>query len=124
MRYQVLLAEDDEISQEIVRAFLSDETDIELTVVGDGKLALEAALTTRYDLLILDQNLPSISGDRIVRHLRAGNSKNSDTPILRFSASYSEVTTSPSDPVILKFLPKPVSGEVLVSTVRSILPGD
>lgn len=124
MRYQVLLAEDDEISQEIVRAFLSDEADIELTIVGDGKQALEAAMTTRFDLLILDQNLPSISGDRIVRHLRAGNSKNSDTPILRFSANYSEIAAANAEPATLKFLPKPVSGEVLVSTVRSILPSD
>lgn len=122
MKYQVLLAEDDEISQEIVRAFLSEEDDIALTVVGDGKLALEAALTTRFDLLILDQNLPSISGDRIVRHLRAGNSKNSDTPILRFSAAYNEVSAQSTDPTAQKYLPKPVSGAVLVSTVRSILP--
>lgn len=122
MAYHVLLAEDDEISQDIVRAFLKDESDIQLTVVGDGKAALEAALTKRFDLLILDQNLPSITGDRIVRHLRAGNAKNSATPILRFSANYREAATDSSDAAILKHLPKPVSGELLVNTIRSILP--
>lgn len=122
MRYQILLAEDDEISQEIVQAFLAEETDLELTVVSDGKRALEVALTTRFDLLILDQNLPSISGDRILRHLRAGNTKNSETPILRLSASYRDASSSQTAGAPLSFLPKPISAEALISTIRSFLP--
>ena len=43
-KFRVLLAEDDEINQQIVMAFLSGASHIELTVVGDGRSALEAAL--------------------------------------------------------------------------------
>ena len=38
-KYRVLLAEDDEVNQQIVMAFLAGTTNIELTVVGDGRSA-------------------------------------------------------------------------------------
>lgn len=123
-RHQVLLAEDDEISQEIVRALLADAEDIELTVVGDGKAALEAAMTTRFDLLILDQNLPFITGDRVVRHLRAGSTRNSDTPILRFSAAITAPSVRHTNGFAETLLPKPLAGEIFVSTVKAILDGE
>lgn len=122
-RYRVLLAEDDEISQQIVCVFLQESGDIDLKVVADGRAALSATLTEQFDLLILDQNLPEISGDRIVRHLRAGISRNKTTPILRFSASI----TAPGQRVTglghETLLPKPLEGELFVRTVRALLTG-
>ena len=71
-KYQVLLAEDDEVNQDIIRAFLADISYVDLTVVSDGRMALEAALVNKYDLMILDQQMPHITGDRMLLHLRAG----------------------------------------------------
>lgn len=120
-RFRVLLAEDDEVGQEIVRVFLREAADADLTVVGDGRAALEAALTVRYDLLILDQNLPFITGDRVVRHLGAGNTRNSATPILRLSASIDAVGTRRTGALTEVLLPKPLSAELFITTVRGIL---
>ena len=121
MRFNILLAEDDDISQDIVRALLEAAGDIDLTIVTDGKAALEAALTTRFDLLILDQNLPHIPGDRVIRHLRAGNTRNSDTPILHFSAHFSAPAHHQPDGFNDMTLPKPLAAATFVATVRNLL---
>ena len=82
-KYQVLLAEDDEVNQDIIRAFLADISYVDLTVVSDGRMALEAALVNKYDLMILDQQMPHITGDRMLLHLRAGRTGNATTPVIR-----------------------------------------
>jgi CheY-like chemotaxis protein len=123
-RHQVLLAEDDEISQEIVCALLQDQEDIELTVVVDGKSALEAALKQRFDLLIVDQNLPFITGDRVIRHLRAGSTKNSETPVMRLSAEIGAPSVRHSNGFPETLMPKPLASEIFISTIRAILVGE
>lgn len=121
-KFQILLAEDDEVNQDIVRAFLAGG-DLELTIAADGRQALEMALLRKFDLLIVDQNMPYITGDRVIRHLRAGQSLNATTPVIRFTAEADFVlrdlkTTSGGREITL---PKPLSKATLVSTVRSLL---
>ena len=121
-KFQILLAEDDEVNQDIVRAFLAGG-DLELTIAADGRQALEMALLRKFDLLIVDQNMPYITGDRVIRHLRAGQSLNATTPVIRFTA---EADVLPRDLKAIPqgrqvTLPKPLSKATLVSTVRSLL---
>lgn len=40
-------------------------------VAYDGDAGLEKALMTRYDVLVLDRDLPLLSGDDVLRHLAA-----------------------------------------------------
>lgn len=122
-KYQILLAEDDEVNQDIVRAFLGSATDLDLTVVTDGRLALEAALVNKYDLMILDQQMPHMTGDRVLLHLRAGRSLNATTPIIRFTAAADAkpVDIRQVNGVAEATLPKPLRKETLLSTVRAML---
>ena len=120
-KYRVLLAEDDEVNQQIVMAFLSAAPNIELTVVGDGRSALEAALGTKYDLMLFDHNMPHITGDRVIRYLRSGNSSNAATPVIRFTADADRVDIRTQDGLIDAVLPKPLKAETFLSTIESIL---
>lgn len=120
-KYQILLAEDDEVNQEIVRAFLKDESDFELTIVEDGRLALEVALQKRFDLMIFDQNMPFITGDRVIRHLRAGRSHNATAPVIRFTADADAVAFRTANGFAEANVPKPVRREMLLSTIRTML---
>lgn len=122
-KYRVLLAEDDEINQQIVMAFLSGATHIELTVVGDGRSALEAALGSKYDLMLFDHNMPHITGDRVIRYLRSGNSSNAATPVIRFTADADRADIRTTGGLIDATLPKPLSAETFLSTINSILQG-
>ena len=121
-KFQILLAEDDEVNQDIVRAFLAGG-DLELTIASDGREALEMALLRKFDLLIVDQNMPYITGDRVIRHLRAGRSFNAATPVIRFTA---DADLKPLDLRTIAgslevTLPKPLSKETLISTIRALL---
>lgn len=122
-RHQILLAEDDEVNQDIVSAFLAGAAELELTIASDGREALETALVKKYDLMILDQQMPYISGDRVLLHLRAGRTLNAATPVIRFTASADEkpVEIRKVNGVSEAVLPKPLGKETLLSTIRTML---
>lgn len=120
-KFRILLAEDDEVNQEVIRAFLSGQSHIDLTVVGDGRSALEAALGTRFDLMLFDHNMPHITGDRVIRYLRSGNSGNARTPVVRFTAEADHPRINTTDGVVEAVLPKPLRAETFLTTIDSIL---
>jgi len=66
---KILLLEDDVILQEIIEEFLV-ECGYEVESFFDGEKALDAIGENRYDLLLLDVNVPSIDGFEILAYLR------------------------------------------------------
>lgn len=122
-RYQILLAEDDEVNQDIVKAFFAETPELELTVASDGRAALEAALVRKYDLMIFDQQMPHITGDRVLLHLRAARTLNATTPVIRFTAAadLKPVEIKQVNGIAEAVLPKPLGKSVLLSTVLTML---
>jgi two-component system, chemotaxis family, chemotaxis protein CheY len=116
---RILLADDDEVSREIVSYILSSLPDIELVMVSDGKAALEAAMERPFDLMIFDQNMPHISGGRVIRQLKAAQTINATTPIIQFTADVDSLITGS---VVLAddILPKPVRAEALLSAINRL----
>ncbi|BDO42119.1 response regulator transcription factor [Cellulomonas sp. NTE-D12] len=80
-RLSLLLLEDDPRLAPVVAELLSDVYDV--TLVGDGGLALERALTGEFDLLVLDRRVPTLDGLEVVRRLRA---RHVATPALLLTA--------------------------------------
>nr|WP_254621514.1 ATP-binding protein [Stutzerimonas stutzeri] len=67
-RPRILYVEDDPASQLLVRKALADLG--EVSVVDNGRLALERVLADPPDLLLLDLNLPELSGEQLLGLLR------------------------------------------------------
>jgi len=67
--YKILLLEDDTILQEIIEEFLI-ERGYEVDSFIDGQSALDSIEKKRYDMLLLDVNVPEIDGFEIVEYLR------------------------------------------------------
>ena len=121
----VLLAEDDSINVEIVRHILSQRQDFELVVAYDGRAALELALNQRFDLMIFDRNMPYISGDRVIRHLKAASTVNEMTPVIQFTAGADRVSMGSRSSVLADaIVPKPVQAAQLLSVIENFLPTD
>jgi CheY-like chemotaxis protein len=80
---RVLLAEDEETTRELVERQLSGFEGLICDSVGDGAAALRLLGLRRYDLAILDQFMPGLNGDEIVRSVRAVNP---DLPLLALTA--------------------------------------
>lgn len=121
MKFRILLAEDDEVTQQIVRSLLAGFDNIDLTVAENGRQALEVALMQVFDLMIFDQNMPFINGDRVIRHLRAGNSANRDTRVIRFTAEAESLRQPAPGSDADLVMPKPIRGAEFISVISAFM---
>jgi DNA-binding NarL/FixJ family response regulator len=69
-----MLVDDHTIVREGLRMLLSNEAEIEIVAeAGDGLAAVDKALATRPDVILLDLMLPGINGIEVVRRVLAGH---------------------------------------------------
>lgn len=78
---KILLLEDDPLLSKILTKHLS--LAYEVTSVYDGDTALETIENHKFDLLILDSNVPGITGLELIKELRTYNDT---TPIIMITA--------------------------------------
>ncbi len=67
---KVLLVEDDEQVQMTLFKMLVDAGDFYVDLVSDGALVIEEVMNGSYDIILLDVNLPNISGDQLASLVR------------------------------------------------------
>jgi DNA-binding response OmpR family regulator len=70
---RILVAEDDEVLARAVAAGLRREG-MAIDVALDGDAALERLAVNRYDVVVLDRDLPGVPGDDVCRALAAERS--------------------------------------------------
>ncbi len=79
----IFYAEDDAASQLLVRRALGDLAQV--SVVGNGRVALERTLACTPQLLLLDLDLPGLDGAEVLRQLRQ-HAQTRQLPVLVLSA--------------------------------------
>lgn len=80
---RVLIVEDEPLLAEGIRDGLRLEA-IAADLAGDGDTALELLSINLYDLVVLDRDIPGLSGDEVARWIVASGS---GTPILMLTAA-------------------------------------
>ena len=114
---RILLVEDEEQTRSVVEAYL-ERDGYWVTAAGDGARALEAFGVHRYDVIVLDLNLPKVSGEEVCRRIRDV----SDVPIIMLTAKGSEEERIAGlDLGADDYLVKPFSPRELVARVRALL---
>ncbi len=83
---KILIVEDEAAIADLEKDYL-ELSGFEVKVVNDGKTGLEKAMTTDYDLVILDLMLPGVDGFEICRQVRAEK----NTPIIMVSAKKDDI---------------------------------
>ena len=115
---RVLLVEDEKPLAELVRRGLATEGHT-VEVTHDGPSGLEAALSGRHDVIVLDIMLPGLSGYRVLQHLR---SQAVWTPVLMLTAKDGEYDEADAfDLGADDYLTKPFSFVVLQARLRALL---
>jgi DNA-binding response OmpR family regulator len=114
---RVLVTEDDEILATAVAAGLRREG-MAVDVALDGDAAMERLAVNRYDVVVLDRDLPGVPGDDICRALAAGRSA---SRVLMLTAARSvrdrvEGLGLGAD----DYLPKPFDFAELVARIRAL----
>ncbi len=79
---RILLLEDDYMLSDIIVSFLKEKF-YDVVQVEDGESAIERASTDKFDLMILDINVPKLSGIDVVKNIR---SYSDTTPIILITA--------------------------------------
>ena len=83
---RILIVEDEEAIAELEKDYL-ELSGFEVEVANDGQKGLEMALSTDYNLFILDLMLPGVDGFEICRKVRSEK----NTPIIMVSAKKDDI---------------------------------
>ena len=120
MTAAILVCEDDPTHRELIRASLA-RGDYRIFEIEDGRHLVEAAKSTRPDLLILDLRMPESNGVEVLNELRT-DPATTDIPVLVLSGA---VRRSDRDAAFEagadEFLAKPFSPRELAATVGGML---
>ena len=117
----ILYVEDNEFNRKIVRDLLK-RTSYALIEAQDGEAGVAAALEQRPDLILMDIQLPRISGIEATRRLRA-EPATAATPIIALTSfALSGDEQKAKDAGATAYLAKPYSPKELLGLIRSILP--
>ena len=117
----ILYIEDSEMNRKIVRDLLK-RTTYTLIEAYDGEAGVAKALEMRPDLILMDIQLPKISGLEATKRLRA-EAATAKTPIIAitsFALSGDDVKAKEAGATA--YLAKPYSPFDLLTLIRKILP--
>jgi two-component system, cell cycle response regulator DivK len=117
----VLYVEDNEYNLKIVRQLLS-RTSYRLIEAVDGQLGVETALRELPDLILMDIQLPKLSGLDATRRLRA-DPKTAAIPIIVITSfALSGDDLKAKDAGASAYLAKPYSPRELLQMIRKFVP--
>jgi len=117
----ILYVEDNAMNRQIVRDLLK-RTTYQLIEAHDGEAGVALALDRRPDLILMDIQLPKISGLEATRRLRA-EAATAKTPIIAITSfALSGDEQKASEAGATAYLAKPYSPRDLLGLIRKILP--
>ena len=120
-KHQVLVVEDEHDIAGLIKHTLERAGDTEVKIVGNGDAALRSVMAQAPDLLILDLNLPVLSGQEVCRILRARDEGRS-VPIIMLTARTTENDrVAGLDLGADDYITKPFSLRELAARVRAVL---
>ena len=117
----ILYVEDNEMNRQIVRDLLK-RTAYKLLEAHDGEAGVAMALEHRPDMILMDIQLPKISGMEATRRLRA-DPATAHTPIVTITSfALSGDEQKAKEAGATAYLAKPYSPRDLMALIRKLLP--
>ncbi len=120
MSKRVLVVDDDRRMLELERVLFTKHG-FEVVVASDGREAIEAALKSEPDLIVLDIEMPGKDGYATLMELRS-HKKLKDVPVIVLSALTDDVYHKISESMgTVEHIDKPFDPERLISKAKEIL---
>ena len=123
LKRKVLLVEDDERIQMILFKLLMDKGNFYVDLVSDGAKVMETLINETYDLILMDVNLPNVSGDQVTRLIRDFPFKNiKNIPIIGITAfAFEENIKNYREAGMNQVMVKPFEEEILLKAISKLL---
>ncbi|MCX5874189.1 MAG: response regulator [Deltaproteobacteria bacterium] len=119
---RVLLAEDNPVNQKLITRVL-EKSGYQVSIVGNGKLAVNAAAEGDFDMVLMDIQMPVMDGltaTKIIRENEEGSGRH--LPIFAMTAhAYQEAEQMCRESGMDGYLTKPISGAKLTQILAKIL---
>lgn len=111
----ILVAEDNYVNQILIKKFLKKWDVGRLVIVSDGKEALEKFEEEKFNLILMDLQMPVLDGFEVAKFIRShGQEEKRKTPILALTAtSLQEVKDQLVEIGFNDFVPKPFVPDIL-----------
>ncbi len=116
----ILLAEDHAVNRKIVRLFL-EPLGWDLTMVEDGAGAVAASNLRPFDLILMDMQMPVMSGLEATAMISGGDGPNRSTPIVALTANaFDDQRSVWQSAGAAGFLTKPIDPRLLIDTITRL----
>ena len=117
---ELLIAEDNPINKMLLDSLLSDNASV--TTVDDGEMAVTACEEKKYNLILLDLQMPKLNGLEAARIIRQKSLYNKHSPIVLISANSSDLTSHELNKSGIDFcLQKPIDEKQLLIQILRIV---
>jgi len=117
---RVLIIDDSSATRAYIRAALEAEEDMEVTEATSGVDALRILPRSRFDLLLVDINMPNINGLELISFIRRSETHR-ETPLMIISTEASERDRSRAMQLGADaYLAKPFTADALLAAVRDL----
>lgn len=116
---KILIAEDNDLNLKLMFDILSTQN-FELETASDGQVALNKLEQGQFDLLLLDLQMPKLSGFKVLEEMKKKNI-NVKTVVVSACAMSSEVEEAKALGCV-DFITKPISLDEFLNTVKKNLP--
>lgn len=120
-RRKVLVADDSKLNRHVMKAML-DEFGVESDFASSGPMTLEKLQANTYDLLVLDIQMPGMSGFDVIEAYQAVHSGEELVPIMVITGDATpEIHDECERLGVARFLLKPVDQEILRNALVSLI---
>jgi PAS domain S-box-containing protein len=115
----ILVVEDIALNQLLMKTLLED-FGFAMDVAGNGKIALEKLRTTRYDIVLMDLQMPVMNGFEATEYIR--NELHLTVPIIALTADVTTVDVEKCKAVGMNdYISKPIDDKLLYSKIIKYL---
>jgi len=122
-RLQLLVADDNPTNREVLGRIL-ERAGHAVTLVADGDLALDALEAGQFDVVLLDRNMPGLSGLETLQAIRLMTRGRERLPVVVLSADVTvEAKRECLEAGADSFMPKPVEALRLLDELRTLTGG-
>ena len=120
-KYNCLVVEDSQMMRQLLVMALSRITQLEVFEADDGLIGMKMLATRKFDIVIVDINMPIMDGLKLIKHIRS-DEVHSDVPVIIVTTEGGAEDRQRATLLgVQAYITKPVNAPKVISTVKKLL---